>query len=375
MPINVLVAEDSSFQRKVISEMLSKHDLIRVVDVARNGLEAVEKVNQLHPDVLVLDLIMPKMDGLTALKEIMKTNPIPTIIFSVLDPKSLDNSVQALIMGAFDYIIKPGGVWKVELPKFKDELISKVLMAAKSQVKQVHGLKRERKQQQDKIITEKTTGNGKVKKSKSVSLPKLPPVRIKNLKNGIIAMGASVGGPRTLKIILSKIPSDFSSPILIVQHINPYFVDEFAKSLSRECKITIKVAENEEYLVPGIAYISPGDYHVIISAKNDRPCIKLLQGEPVHFCMPSIDVLFSSVASTFKTRALGILLTGMGEDGVMGLGMIQRSGGKTIAESQETAVLYGMPKSAAERGVADLILPNYKIKEEMILFSKKIRRS
>ncbi|MFX1294835.1 MAG: chemotaxis-specific protein-glutamate methyltransferase CheB [Promethearchaeota archaeon] len=372
MSINVLVADDSAFQRKIISEMLSKNKFINVIDMARNGLEVIEKVEKFRPDVLVLDLIMPHMDGLTAFKQIMAKYPTPTIIFSVLDPNSLDRSVQALLMGAFDYIMKPGGEWKIELPKFQNELISKVLMASKSQIKSIYQEKSESNHQ--KLLQVRPKPIKKVKKIKFISsfIPELKPIRISHLESNVIVMGASVGGPKTLKSILSKVPKDISSPILVVQHLNEHFVDQFGFSLSESCEINIKIGENGEYLIPGTVYIAPGNHHMEISVKNNRPCISLNNGAPVNYCIPSIDVLFFSAVRVYKNNTLGILLTGMGEDGVIGLGAIQNVGGKTLAESKETCVLYGMPKIAAERGVADLILPNYEIQEQIQLFSKKL---
>ena len=157
---------------------------------------------------------------------------------------------------------------------------------------------------------------------------------------------------------------------MIVQHLTEHFVETFTKTLDHTCNIRIKVAENKEFIKPGIVYIAPGNRHMEISVLNRKPCIKIYSGPAVHFCIPSIDVLFFSAAKVYRKRAMGILLTGMGEDGVEGLGSIQKFGGKTIAESEETSVLYGMPKFAAKRGYAKVILPNYKIKDHIIKFSK-----
>ncbi len=374
MPINVLIAEDSSFQRKVISEMISSHKDIVVVDMARNGIEVIEKVEKLDPDVLLLDLIMPEMDGLTAFKHIMQETPIPTIIFSVLDPKTMDDSVQALLMGAIDYIVKPGGLWKVELPKFREQLIEKIFLASKSK----KGFKKQilsvDKSGYDKIKTKEVI-QYHAKELLSTDLLKTEvPIISKGLDSNVIVIGTSVGGPKTLKLILQKIPKDFSCPILMVQHLDTHFMIQFAQSLDQLCSIKVKIAENDEKIAPGVVYLAPGARHMKIVVKHNKPFVKIIDEPPINFCKPSVDPLFLSAAKVFKNRALGIILTGLGNDGVDGLEAIKLEGGRTIAESQETCVVYGMPKIAAERNAAQIILPNYKIAEYIIKFGRKFKK-
>jgi len=376
MPIKVLIADDSSFQRNLISKMISEHPKIEVVGVAKDGLQVLEMVEKNRPNVLLLDILMPKMDGLSAFKLVRNKYSIPTIIFSVLDPKTMDASVQALLLGAFDYIIKPGGIWKVELPKFKEQLISKILLAYKS--------KNEKEHDENKVFAEKPEIKQEtllVEKNNvdfieiKEDLKKVVPVptsgKLAKLKFNIIVIGTSVGGPRTLKLILEQIPKDFSCPILIVQHLDNFFMKQFADSLSGLCKIYIKIAEDGEEIHPGIAYLSPGDKHMKIILKNNKPCLRTFEGKPINFCLPSIDPLFFSAARIFKNCAMGIILTGLGVDGVAGLEAIKLMGGKTIAESKETSVVYGMPKVAFEKGAAQIVVPNYQIKNYMINYAKK----
>ncbi|MHA1659377.1 MAG: chemotaxis protein CheB [Promethearchaeota archaeon] len=509
-PINVLIADDSAFIRKIISNILSNNQSIEVVALAKNGIEAVQMVKKHNPDVLLLDLLMPKMNGLDALKLIMKDTPTSTIILSAVSPQNLDSSIQALLLGAFDYIIKPGGLGAKDLPNFKKDLITKVLLASQSQFKNIlqkslifskkvslrqeivndifhfgkylenvkpikenhEEIKPEKKKleniiniisENDEIkqtthiteeFIEKIPENSKdervILKSKenkelaldeidvhektSVQKQKIKKIRIKSirkeaykknvkskknlfkenkkelikplireekykilsklnkttrqktdhapvltpiknvrLKSNIIVMGASVGGPKTLKTILKKLPENLSCPVLIVQHLNAYFIETFVKALDNACKIKIKIAENGEYLQPGIVYISPGEMHVEISVKNNTPCIKTYVGTPINYFMPSIDILFFSAARVYKNRTLGILLSGMGEDGVNGFEAIKNFGGHTIAESEETSVLYGMPKIAAERGMADYILPNHEIQNYIKNFATNLK--
>jgi two-component system chemotaxis response regulator CheB len=504
LSINALIADDSAYLRKVISDILTEQDSITVVDRAKNGKEAIEMVRKYNPDVLVLDLLMPQMNGIDALEIIMEKYPTPTIILSAINPQQMDTSIQALLLGAFDYIIKPGGLGAKDLPTFQKELITKVLLAAESHIKQIFQQERENVNQTqyirqtvldktfkfgqylnalepiedikenkilkedfpetktiktnivdikqvkagqgqipldsvkgnqiteiepiEKISIEKVPQNDNIieKKTAPTVIPQMTTKTIKNpvvkplkpkesqlsklrkkvetpkilprkitpkrtyntniqkpitwditpvkgviLNSNVIVMGASVGGPRTLKLILKELPDSLSCPILIVQHLTSNFIETFVNTLNTVCDVQIKVAKDGDIIQPKTVYIAPGDNHMEVSVKNNKPCIKIYKGTPVHFCMPSIDVLFSSAARVYKNRTMGILLTGMGEDGVDGLAVIKKLGGKTITESQETCVLYGMPKFAAERGVADLILPNFEIKDYILNFTKQ----
>jgi two-component system chemotaxis response regulator CheB len=372
MTIRVLLAEDSAYQRKIVTEMLISHKEITSVDIARNGREAIERIEKLNPDVLILDLIMPKVDGLTAFKFLSEHYPIPTIIFSTTSPENLDDSVQALLLGALDFIVKPTGLWKDEFPKIQEKLISSVLYAAK--------IKKNYEKRNDLI--KKSISKQKILELEVQDEVPQPPIKPKpflphkkshiNLKTNLIVIGTSTGGPRTLKFILKKIPQDFPSPILIVQHLDPYFMKQLSKSLDQVCNIKVKIPENGEKILPGTVYLSPGGRHMKIIKKNNNPHIKIFDDKPVNFCKPSVDVLFHSAAEIYKNQTLGILLTGLGDDGARGLEAIKKNGGKTIAESEETSVIYGMPKAAVKLGAANLILPNYKINDYIIKFAKKI---
>jgi two-component system chemotaxis response regulator CheB len=350
--------------------MLLSHEEITDVAIARNGREVIEKIEELNPDVLILDLIMPEVDGLTAFKFLSEHYPIPTIIFSITSPENLDDSVQALLLGALDFIIKPKGLWKTEFPKIQEKLISSVLYAAKikKNYEKRNYLIKKSINKQSIIELEVKSEVKKPIKTKPSPLPKIPRLR---LEANLIVIGTSTGGPRTLKNILKKIPQNFPSPILMVQHLDPFFMKEFCKSLDQVCEIDVKIPDNGERILPGNAYLSPGGRHMKIVARNNKPHIKIFDGKPVNFCKPSVDVLFFSAAEIYKNQALGILLTGLGEDGARGLEAIKISGGKTIAESEETCVIYGMPRAAAKLGAAKLILPNYHIHDYMIKFAKK----
>ena len=408
---------------------------------------------------------MPEMNGLDAFKKIMDFNPTPTIILSAINPHTMDTSIQALLMGAFDYVIKPGGLGAKNLPRFKEELLTKVLLASQSQIKRIFEkendsnkktylrqeiinetfkfgqyinklqpiqeiednniidpidkitLKKEVndaikpirqdiklsseiivdkiEKKNDKVQKIKSTESilksrvnefeersrligvqsnsgiqSKIKKKRILDRIDLKPVKGVRISSNVIVIGASVGGPRTLKTLLMNIPADLSSPILVVQHLSEPFVNSFISNLNDVCSIKIKVGDDGEIIQPGFVYFAPGGKHMVISSKNNQPCIQIYKGDPVHYCIPSIDILFFSASKIYRNKTMGILLTGMGEDGVDGLESIKYIGGKTIAESEETAVLYGMPKFAVQRNLADYILPNYKIKDYIIEFAK-----
>lgn len=350
--------------------MLSEHDDIEVIAVARNGVDAIKKVAKYQPDVLILDLIMPEMDGLTAFKKIMIRNPTPTLIFSGLNPQTQPSSVQALLMGAFDYIMKPKGEWKVELPKYKDELITKVLQAATSQIKSVHQMDRSILQKAKLPIPQPIKFTETLK---PLNIPPLLPINDVDLETNLIVIGASTGGPKTLKTVLHRISKNFPSPILVVQHMQDFFMDQFARTLDSLCILPIHIAKDEELIIPGKIYIAPGNRHMEITVQDRKPCIKVSNGEPVNFCRPSIDVLFFSAVRVYKNNLMGILLTGIGKDGVRGLGAIRQAGGKTISESKETAIVYGIPKYASLYCVTDEILPNYEIPDRIRFFAKRIK--
>ncbi|MHA2005789.1 MAG: chemotaxis-specific protein-glutamate methyltransferase CheB [Promethearchaeota archaeon] len=374
MTFSVLVAEDSSYQRKVIADILLSHNEISHVNIARNGREAIEKIEKLNPDVLILDLVMPVVDGLTVFKFLSEHYPIPTIIFTSKDPATLDDSVQALLLGAFDFITKPSGLWSEEFPKLTDKLISSVLYAAK--IKKTYEIRNDLIKKSIDLgsisnLEEKSVISVKVEK-KILKPPKVLPTKIDST---VIVIGASTGGPKTLKSILREIPKDFPCPILVVQHLDPYFMVQLSKSMDNECEVEVKIPKDGEKIKPGIVYLSPGGKHMKVNKRNNQVFIKTFEGEPVNFCIPSVDVLFFSVAEIYKNQAMGILLTGLGEDGAAGLKAIKSEGGKTIAESEETCVVYGMPRAAAKLDAANLILPNYKVNEQMKIFARKFAKN
>lgn len=378
MSVKVLLVQGSAYQRILFFNMLSSHKDIDVINVVRNGKEAFERILHDKPDVLVIDIGMPNLDNLNIFQDIIKNFSIPAIILISSDLKTEEIPLKALISKAFDLVVKPSGIWKEEIPKIKNEIITKVLLASKSKI----GKEKDETELVDKESIRKHSQLIKIEKKGKFEETQQSrheefffdrsPVNIKSLETNVIVMGASVGGPRTIKAIIEKIPEDFPSPILIVQHMNHFFMRQFAVNLRDKCALKIKIGKNGELIQPGIIYLAQGDKHMQIIERNGKPYIRIFDGEPVNFCRPSVDVLFYSAARVYKNQTIGILLTGMGNDGVDGLKAIKQMGGKTISESVETAVLYGMPKVAAERGVSDFIVPNYLISNYMVKFAKKL---
>ena len=375
----VLIVSESSFRRHLLSNMLSSKNETFIVKVARNSQDTINLIKRNDPDVILLDVEFDNKEWVRPFDAILKKFKIPTIIITDVNPKDLELSDMPLFYNSYDYVLKPSGIWKDELPKIKKQILSKLLMV-KIQKTQKFDVKARLRDRNVFLRKSQKLRPKTVLEPQKFLFPEIDP-KLKDyfhdlsssttqINTNIVVIGASVGGPRTLRTILSEIPHSFSAPILVVQHLNHLFIRQFVTSLKSICKMQIKMALNDEEIKPGMIYIAPGDKHMHIIVKNLKPCIKTVEGPPVNYCRPSVDVLFYSAARIFKKKTLGILLTGMGRDGVAGLQAIKAEGGKTIAESEETSILYGMPKVAAETGAADFILPSYEISSEITKFSK-----
>jgi len=409
----IVIASESSFRREILSKMVSSNEKISVVETVRNNEEAIDVIKKKNPNILLLDIEFTNQEWFEQFYTLIGKCPIITIILTDTDPKILDSAKIPIILKSYDYIVKPKGVWKDELPKIREKIISKIEMAHILKIQKIdsksrllnknnfiHQSQKSRSTKTDKLnsnavqkidsksrllnknnfihqsqksrsmITDRLNSSAvpKIEPPSNESFLDLSPVSVKKLETKVIVIGASVGGPRTLRTIFSDIPRGFPAPILVVQHMNHMFMRQLATSIKSICKIDVKIGLNNEQIRPGIIYISPGEKHMQVAVKNGKPSIRTYEGKPVNFCRPSVDVLFYSTARVYREKTLGILLTGMGRDGAAGLQAIKSRGGKTIAESEETSVMYGMPKVAAEIGAADLILNNYEIVDEMIKF-------
>lgn len=330
--IRVLVADDSALMRKLIPHILAKDPDIEVVATAVDGLFALKKVGEYRPDVITLDVDMPRMDGLTALRHIVAEYKTPVIIVSSLTEAGAELTLKALEIGAMDFITKPHDAISVHIGDIADDLIRKIKAIAK------------------------------VSPSRLFSAPRLsPPVqkiprKIDRAANRVVAIGISTGGPNALTYLLPMIPADISAGLLIVQHMPPGFTEVFATRLNNLCQIEVKEARDGDMVVPGRAIIAPGGRHIKVKKTNLGSVVIVSNVPPVNGHKPSVDVLFNSVAIEYGHDAVGVIMTGMGEDGAEGLGQIKAAGGATIAQDEESCVVYGMPKVAVERGYADRVI-------------------
>lgn len=338
-PIRILVVDDSLLMQRVLTDLLQSDQQLTVVGTARNGEEALLKIASLHPDVVTLDIEMPRMNGLTTVRKIMETNPVPVVMISALTQREAQLALKALEFGAVDYVPKPSGQISLNMGAVQDELISKVKNAACANVAQ---RKNEAVEEKNCVSSVKTSDK-------------------------IIAMAASTGGPPALKKILTSLPSDIP-PILIVQHMPKGVTKLFAEGLSQECKFKVKEAEDGDYVQNGLALVAPGGFHMVITKEGT---INLTNDPPVNYVRPSADVTLSSIAKVYGSKNIGVILTGMGSDGAKGIKTIKENGGITIVQNKETCVVFGMPKAAIKTGCVDIVAPLERISREIMTACEK----
>ncbi|API93905.1 MULTISPECIES: protein-glutamate methylesterase/protein-glutamine glutaminase [Virgibacillus] len=333
--IRVLVIDDSAFMRKILSDMLASDPRIEVVGTARNGEDGLHKIKQLSPDVITLDVQMPVMDGITALKEIMQTHPIPVVMLSSVTEDATIKTIQAISSGAVDFIAKPSGAISIDIETMKQEIIHKVITA--SMVKLPRQQKASKKQ-----------------------IPIKEPIKeLANYHQTIVAIGASTGGPRALQHIVEQLPKNLAAAVLVVQHMPAGFTKSLAERLNLKSELLVKEAEHGERLQHGVVYIAPGGWHMKLSQIGTSIFIDLTEEDPLRGHRPSVDMLFTSVAPLQEVNKIAVILTGMGNDGTDGIKNLKKSDDRTyvIAESEETAIVYGMPKAAMATNLVNKQVP------------------
>lgn len=327
--IRVLVVDDSALMRKLIPQMLATDDSIEVVGTAMDGTFCLKKIEELRPNVVTLDLEMPGMNGIDTLKEIMRSRPVPVIVFSSHSVEGASVTFKALGLGAFDFVTKPKDA-TTHMAETARELISKVKAAAESKLKP-----RILPSTQAKIEKKSAAGAGPTK---------------------IVAIGISTGGPQALEYVLAQLPGDFPASILVVQHMPEGFTKLFAKRLDELSHLRVKEAQSGDAIEAGRVLICPGSRHLRAKRLPLGDVAVLGDDAKVNGHRPSADVLLRSVAEEFTTQVVGILMTGMGDDGAEGLNAVKKAGGLTIAQSEDSCVVYGMPKAAIERGYAQRVV-------------------
>lgn len=339
--IKVLVVDDSAFMRKMISDMINETKDMSVIDTARNGLDALEKIKKLKPDVVTLDVEMPVLDGISSLRKIMEEQPVPVIMLSSLTTKGASSSIQAMEYGAVDFVSKPSGSISLDIEEIKQELIQKIRMAKTANLNK------------NNLTTYKVDSN-QLETKKYLNVTQFPFLH----KQTVVAVGVSTGGPRALQQLLSHLDKDFNAPILIVQHMPKKFTKTLAERLDKLSPLRVKEAEDGEILTPKTAYIAPGDHHMKIRRIGSSLAISLDQTEPEKGHRPSVNVLFRSVAEIKNLNKIAVVLTGMGDDGTKGVKVLKEKDRSSIilAESKQSAVIYGMPRSVIEKVGANFIV-------------------
>lgn len=344
--IRVLVVDDSAFMRKVISDILSTDSGILVVGTARNGQDAIKKVEEYEPDVVTMDIEMPVMDGIEALRILMEKHPLPIVMISSLTQEGTEATIRALEWGAVDFIAKPSGPISLDIHKVKEKVITRVKAAAKAKPK----------------WAAKSLPINRPNHLLSQSKAPIHPSSLNRIPH-LITIGVSTGGPNALKSVLEVLPRDFPAAIFIVQHMPAKFTKSLSERLDSLSAITVVEAENGMHVKAGYAYIAPGNFHMEVApSPGGNWRILLNQREPVAGHRPSVDVLFESVSKLKHPSKFVVILTGMGHDGTKGLDMMKKTGCvEAIAEDESSCVIYGMPKSAILSGNVDRILPVHEI--------------
>lgn len=342
--IKVLIIDDSAVMRKVLTEILSADKKIEVVGAAADPYIAREKIKQLNPDVLTLDVEMPKMDGISFLKNLMRLRPMPVVMISSLTEAGADIALEALDLGAFDYVSKPKLDVAQKIQDYSKEITDKVKAAAKANIRPAA----------ISSGSEHNAGTTRIKPSSGFATTEK-----------IITIGASTGGTEAIKEILVQLPAD-SPGIIITQHIPAAFSGAFAKRIDSLSKMAVCEAVDKQPVLRGHAYIAPGDKHLKLARSGTQYYCQLDDGEPVNRHKPSVDVMFNSVASVAGQNALGVILTGMGADGSLGLKAMRDAGSVTVAQDKASSVVWGMPGEAVKLDAAQHILPINTIADKLI---------
>ena len=351
--VRVLIVDDSAFIRKIVSDILGTDSEIEIVDKARNGKEAIEKLLKNEIDVVTLDVEMPIMDGITTLSEIMKIKPTPVVMLSGLTKQGADLTIQALEIGAVDFITKPSNIFKIDQEQIKADIVQKVKVAASVNVKR------------RRSVIGKPEAKVNLRASKVREAGKRQ--RVGKVEN-IVAIGTSTGGPKALQNVISNIEEDINASIVVVQHMPPGFTKSLAERINNISRVRVKEAAHGDVLENGVAYIAPGDRH--IKFEKDGMSIKILldDGPTVSGHKPSVDAMFYSLTSIKCKKIIPVIMTGMGHDGAKGMDTLKKSNSVdvfSIAEDEDSCVVFGMPKSAINLGAVDKILHVNQIANEI----------
>lgn len=402
-PIRVLLVDDSATIRSALKIMIRREPDMDVVGAAPNGQEAIKLVQTYHPDVILMDIEMPVMNGIEATRRIMESNPTPIIIFSSIAAEAAPATLEALDKGAVDFITKDSSATALDIGGLRAVLLDKIRQFAKKRMggASSHSIVTStflrNRDRLEKYTEERRTGNRTPILNRSAPAPTTPDTSTRTgaerqrpaqstqtrrlqrtrLPKGparILAIGSSTGGPQALNTVLSHFPANMPLPVVIVQHMPTTFILPFAQRLDRECKALVKVAEQGEALSPGTVYIAPGDFHCRVRARGSALTVDLSARDlPGMLHKPSVDVLFKALAEEIRGEVIAAVLTGMGKDGAEGARMLADLGATILAQDEASSVVYGMPRAVAENGSADIILPLEEIGDALVELCVKSR--
>lgn len=327
--IRVLVVEDSFLMRKIITDIINSDDRLEVIAEARDGKEALEKIFSLQPDVITLDINLPVVDGLQVLTEVMKKQPTRVIMLSAYSRAGTSATISALELGAVDFVAKPSGEISLDLSKLKDEIVAKIKLAARIELNKVF---------------------------QSPPSAFRQPIQLQDIKKAVV-IGASTGGPRALLQVIQQLPPGLPASFFIVQHMPEGFTLSFAERLSWQSGLRVKEAQEGDIVAADKAFIAPTGYHMVLERNSDKVKVRLSSDPLVNFVRPSVDVTMFSAVDVFGKDVIGVVLTGMGKDGLAGARKIKENGGSIIVQDEATSVVWGMPKMVYKAGLADRILP------------------
>lgn len=360
----ILVVDDSALMRKIISDMINSQPNMEVIATARNGEDLFSKMEKFSPDVVTLDVEMPVMDGISALKKMRRMGiNIPVIVLSSFSKKSSELTMECLENGAFDFIPKPSGTISLDLDKVKDDLITKINLAyEKCQEGCTKGeIKRHAK---EAAMTIKEIAE---KENKDININNI--IRKKSFnKIEAVVIGASTGGPKALYSVITKLPEDLNIPVFVVQHMPATFTKAFADRLNSNSKLKVVESKEGDIIEKNVVYIAPGGFHMEVGMDKK---IHLNSEPPIWGVRPAVDKLFLSAAKLYKEKLLSIVLTGMGKDGAEGTIKVKENGGVTISEDKSTCTIYGMPRATFETGMVDMVLPLNNIADEIVRITKE----
>ncbi|UCF99981.1 MAG: chemotaxis response regulator protein-glutamate methylesterase [Spirochaetaceae bacterium] len=345
--IRVMVVDDSPLVRKIASDILNSDPQIEVIATAAKAEFALNKLERVRPDVITMDIEMPGIGGLAAIREIMRSRPVPTIVLSAHAKRGAELTLQALEAGAVDFMLKPTPSLSGGLDAVARELIEKVKSACSIDLKPT--------EESSKPEPERRRENRSER-----------PADVLSSRFDLVAIGTSTGGPVALKSVLSVLPESFPLPIVVVQHMPPLFTKAFAERLNGTCVLDVKEAEDGDPILPGQVLIAPGNYHMVVLRNSREPLVGLNQRELVCGHRPSVDVLMHSVAKEYGSQAIAVIMTGMGRDGAAGIRELRKTGGYVVAQDKETSVIFGMNREVILNGDADAVVPLQRISDHLL---------